>query len=119
MYTEIDLELYTIAIVRLNTAFEKLNDGNEDIEDLLDASYKDLKQLSEAISNNLSQNEVNNEIETFCTYSVVRFISYQNQLQKCRDNNPNLNESLSNLINIFNELYQLSNQYFKKRNVIL
>ena len=43
MYGEIDLESYTISIIRLNTAFQKLEDNADvlEIRSLFEESYED------------------------------------------------------------------------------
>ncbi|MGN0177659.1 MAG: hypothetical protein ACI389_07500 [Methanobrevibacter sp.] len=65
---EIDLELYTISMIRLNSIFQKIENNDivtniiPDIEDC----FNDLNRLYESILNDLSQYEINiNEYDPF------------------------------------------------------
>ena len=59
MDVEIDLELFTIAIIQLNNAFQKLNDNDTDIKESLDSSYENLKELSDSLENMTNNEEIN------------------------------------------------------------
>ena len=57
MYGEIDLELYTISMIRLNTAFKKLDDDGEADENILSMisdSSTDFEALLNDIVNDLN-----------------------------------------------------------------
>ena len=56
MYGEIDLESYTISIIRLNTAFQKLenSDSIQEIKALLEESLDDLEKLYMEIVDDLN-----------------------------------------------------------------
>ena len=58
---EIDLETYTLSIIRLNSAFEKLenNEPISDIKEMFHESYSDLDKLYHEIVEDLNQEEVN------------------------------------------------------------
>ena len=98
MNGELDLELYTLSIIRLNTAFQKLND-NEAIE-LLNQSADDLQTLYEDILNDLNQEEVNfGEYYPFFENGKQTFPQYIEVLGSIE--NENLAEPIDKLINIF------------------
>ncbi|WP_042694035.1 hypothetical protein [Methanobrevibacter oralis] len=79
MYGEIDLELYTISMIRLNTAFKKLDDGeaDENILSMISDSSTDFEALLNDIVNDLNQEEINyNEYDPFFENISQLFPSY-------------------------------------------
>ena len=64
-----------------------------------------------------TKNEKTYPPHNFDPYSYYN--TYKNQLEHYKNIDPNLNESLNNLIRIFDKIYQLSNEYFKNRDVML
>ena len=58
---EIDLESYTISIIRINTALSKLesNENINEIKELFCESFEDLDKLYRDIVSDLNQEEVN------------------------------------------------------------
>lgn len=115
---EIDLELFTIAIIQLNNAFQKLNNNDTDIKESLDSSYENLKELSDSLESIINYEEINaTEVEPFFTYSLNIFPEYKAQLANLENLDDNLNESVINLIEVFDKLYKIADEYFKNRGV--
>ena len=120
MYGEIDMELFTHTILELNNSFQKLNDGNFDVKESLDSSYKNLKSLYDSLNEILNADEINaNEVELFCSYSLNMFPEYKSQLTNLENLDDDLNESVINLIEIFDKLCEIAADYFKNRKVML
>ena len=63
MNGEIDLELYTISIIRLNTAFMKLEDNDDNTFALFNQSANDLEESYQDIVDELNQDEINYNVE--------------------------------------------------------
>ena len=115
---EIDLELFTIAIIQLNNAFQKLNDNCSDVKESLDSSYENLKELSDSLESIINEEEINaTEVEPFFTYSVKMFPEYKTQLANLENLDDDLNESVINLIEVFDKLHKIADEYFKNRGV--
>ena len=134
MTNEIDLELYTIAITRLNNGFQnigqiiqknaqQLQNNNpeaikiltEEIENTTPSfknSAKDFKKIYLDIVDGLNQKEVNyNEYEPFFNYINQIFPQYQENLIKSIDNlkniginNSKLDLAIMNLDNVISEI---------------
>ncbi len=64
MNGEPDLELYTISLIRLNTAFEKLESDEEEALEMIRKSSRDMDELYRDILNDLDQDEILMEITT-------------------------------------------------------
>ena len=114
MYGEIDLELYTISIIRLNTAFEKLNskENIDGIKELFKQSYIDFQELYEDIVKDLNKNEINlNEYYLFFQNGKEIFPQYIEVLQSIK--NEELSEVVNLLINVFLNLNKIA-EGFKK-----
>ena len=112
MYGEIDLELYTVSIIRLNTAFEKLNSSEniEDIKELLKQSYSDLQELYEDIVKDLNKNEINfNEYYLFFQNGKEIFPQYIEVLQSI--DNEELTEIVNLLLNVFSNLNKIADGF--------
>ena len=65
---EINLELYTLCMIQINTIFQKIADNNPTDEIIADINNcrNDLKQLHEEIVDDLSKEEINiNEYDPF------------------------------------------------------
>ena len=85
MYGEIDLESYTISIIRLNTAFQKLenSDSIQEIKALLEESLEDLEKLYKDTVDDLNNDEVNiNEYYMFFQNGRQTFPQYIEALGK-------------------------------------
>lgn len=117
---EIDLELYTISMIRLNSIFQKIEDDEivTDIISDIDDCFNDLNQLYEDISNDLSQEEINiNEYDPFFENGMVMFPEYTKSIDEAVENadDENLKAALNNLSGIFIKLINTGNGYFEKR----
>ena len=110
----IDLELYTISIIRLNTAFEKIQDTliTDEIKNMFKDSLNDLETIYNDIVTNLNQNEVNlNEYYLFFQNGKRIFPQYIEILENI--DNEELEEYINPLINVFKNLNKIS-QAFKE-----
>ena len=109
MYGEIDLETYTLSIIRLNTAFEKLN-SQENIDvtkELFTQSFNDLKKIYEDIVEDLNQNEVNlNEYYLFFNNGKQTFPQYIEVLGTVKRDE--LQEVVNSLLNVFTNLNRIA-----------
>lgn len=120
---EIDLELYTISMIRLNTIFQKIEDerNSSEITSNIDDCINELTQLCKDISNDLSQAEINiNEYDPFFENGMVMFPQYYNAIESYmeKEDDENLKSSLTALSDVFVELIKMGNGYFKKRGMI-
>lgn len=114
MNGEIDLELFTLAILEMNNAFSKLDENNSDVKHSLDSSHENLKKLSDSLKEITNSEEINDtEVEPFFTFAINTFPGYKNQLANLENLDDDLNESVINLIEVFDELYRISDDYFK------
>ena len=127
MSNEIDLELYTIGITRLNNGFQnigliiqnnaqELHEGNleaikiltKEIENRVpsfEASANDFEKIYLDTVNGLNQSEVNyNEYEVFFKYINQIFPQYQESLKKSIDNLKNIGIENKNLKNAIKKL---------------
>ena len=108
MNGELDLELYTISIIRLNTAFQKLDEP--DTISLFNQSADDLQNLYEDILNDLNQDEVNfGEYYPFFENGKQTFPQYIEVLGSIE--NQNLEEPVNRLMNIFNNLNKIAEAF--------
>lgn len=115
MNGEIDLELYTLSLIRLNTALQKLENG-DDASEMFGESAKDLKEFYLDVVNDLNQEEVNfGEYRSFFENGKRSFPQYINVLKgyKSSENN-DLQSSLDSLINTFTNLNRIA-EAFKDR----
>lgn len=114
MYSEVDLELFAISIIRLNSAFEKL-DNNEPIEEvkiLIDESIEDFQKLYDDLDYDLKNNEISyNEYYLFLQYSSHILPRYIEDIEKIE--NDELEDNLNNLIEIFDKLNRLAISFYK------
>jgi hypothetical protein len=112
MYGEIDLESYTISIIRLNTAFQKLEDNADvlEIRSLFEESYEDLQKLYLDIVDDLNQDEVNlNEYYLFFANGKQAFPQYIEALQSI--GNEELESSVNSLLNVFENLNKIAKEF--------
>ena len=109
MNGEIDLELYTISLIRLNTAFQKLDDVCE-ASALLNESADELERFYKDVVNDLNQEEVNfGEYYPFFENGKQTFPQYINALKEIE--NDELDEVVKKLINIFNNLNRIAEAF--------
>ncbi len=112
MYGEIDLESYTISIIRLNTAFQKLEDNVEvlEIKNLFEESYNDLQKIYLDIVDDLNQDEVNlNEYYLFFANGKQAFPQYIDALKSI--DNEELESSVNSLLNVFENLNKIAKEF--------
>ena len=112
MYGEIDLESYTISIIRINSALSKLESGDDisEVKDLFNDSFNDLNKLYKDIVDDLNQEEVNlNEYHLFFQNGKQTFPQYIEVLGNI--DNPELEECLCDLVNVFNNLNKIADGF--------
>jgi len=111
---EIDLELYTLSIIRLNNALEKLENSKptDEIKNMFTQSYKDLHKLYEDIVNDLNQDEINlNEYYLFFENGKQVFPQYISVLGNIEETE--LKDIINSLINVFSNLNKISEAFAK------
>ena len=116
MYGEIDLESYTISIIRLNTAFQKLenSDSIQEIKALLEESLDDLEKLYKDTVDDLNNDEVNiNEYYMFFQNGRQTFPQYIEALGSIE--NSELQEVVTSLLNVFTNLQQNCRRIFRRK----
>ena len=109
MYGEIDLESYTVSIIRLNTAFGKLenSDSIQEVKTLLEESLNDLEKVYKDIVDDLNQDEVNlNEYYLFFQNGRQTFPQYIEALGNI--DNTELQEVVNLLLNVFTNLNKIA-----------
>ena len=112
MYGEIDLESYTISIIRLNTAFQKLEDNADvlEIKGLLEESHDELQRLYLDIVDDLNQDEISlNEYYLFFANGKQAFPQYIEALKSI--NNEELKTSVNSLLNVFENLNKIAKEF--------
>lgn len=112
MYGEIDLESYTISLIRINTALSKLEDDDNisQVRGLFNESFNDLDKLYRDIVDDLNQEEVNlNEYHLFFQNGRQTFPDYIEVLGNI--DNEELEECLDNLINVFGNLNKIAGAF--------
>lgn len=117
---EIDLELYTISIIRLNSIFQKIEDKKivTDIISDINDCFNDLNQIYEDILNDLSKEEINiNEYDPFFENGMVMFPEYAKSIDETigKIDDKNLKVALNSLSGLFVKLIKVGNEYFEKR----
>jgi exonuclease VII small subunit len=109
MYGEIDLESYTISIIRLNTAFLKLEDEDsiDEVSEMFEESFNDLNKIYNDIVDELNQNEVNlNEYYLFFKNGRQTFPQYIEALSGIE--NAELRKEVNSLLNVFGNLNKIA-----------
>ncbi|WP_458405121.1 hypothetical protein [Methanobrevibacter sp.] len=104
----IDLESYTISIIRINTALSKLNDNRiDEVKELFDESFVDLQQLYLDIVDDLNRREVNlNEYYLFFQNGKQVFPQYIEVLNSIDIGE--LEDSAGQLANVFKNLNKIA-----------
>ena len=104
----IDLESYTISLIRINSALSKLEDNDiDEAKELLDESFRDLQKVYLETVEDLNQEEVNlNEYYLFFENGKQTFSQYIEALGNIE--NEELSEVASNLANVFNNLNKIA-----------
>lgn len=109
---EIDLELYTISIIRLNSALEKLENQEpiNEVKSMFCESADDLNRLYEDIIKDLNQDEINiNEYYLFFQNGKQIFPQYIEVLGDI--DNKELDDEITSLITTFNNFNKISDAF--------
>ena len=117
MNGEIDLELYTISLIRLNTAFEKLDSSDTDeVKEMIEESLNDLQTLYEDIVKDLNQDDVNlNEYYLFFQNGKQVFPKYIEMLGNIE--NESLSDAINKLKNVFENLNKIADAFPKDNSI--
>jgi hypothetical protein len=114
MYCEIDLESYTFAIVKLNTAFNKLENNGccDEVKTLIKESVDEFETLHENILKDLNHNQTNfDEYLRFFEYGLLTFPRYVEDLKTIE--NEELKDHMNRLIRVFDNLNKLAIAFCK------
>lgn len=112
---ELDLELYTFAIIRLNNALDNL-ENNKDAKTMFSESADELDEFFKDTVNDLNQEEVNyNEYELFFKNGKNSFPEYINILKETlnKTDDKSIKHSLESLINTFTNLNKIAEGMIK------
>jgi hypothetical protein len=122
MAGEIDLELYTICVIRLNNVFQKIEDNEEISEinsDLTDC-INDFSELYGEIVHDLKEGTVDyNEYDPFFENGINTFPTYVKNIEKYSEkvDDEELKTNFELLLLIFRKLIKVGHEYFKARGV--
>ena len=112
MNGEIDLESYTISIIRINTALQKFEDKQDisEIKTLFEESLNDLEKLYKDTVDDLNQEDVNlNEYYLFFQNGRQMFPQYIEVLGNIE--NESLDDVMNSLINVFRNLDKIAEAF--------
>ena len=120
---EIDLELYTITIVSMNSAFSKLE--ADEFDDgaimLLNESLENFEKIYQSTLIDLSMSEINyGEYDYFLLNVYSAFPGYIESIEIYNQTviNNELKAILNELKNLFASFIKIAEDYFKKRGVL-
>ena len=119
MNGEIDLELYTISIIRLNKALEKLetSQNNDDIKEMFKESCRDFEELYKDIISDLNGEEIQfNDYYLFFENGKQVFPQYIDALKKIE--NEEIKEYIDSLINVFANLNKISKSFPSQQDMV-
>lgn len=107
MYGEIDLETYTISIIRLNSALEKLENSPDEVRVMFEESLRDLEKIYHDVVDDLNRDEINlNEYYLFFQNGKQTFPQYIEVLGRIE--NEELQDVVNRLLNVFNNLNKIA-----------
>ena len=112
MNGEIDLELYTVSIIRLNTALEKLENNKlpDEIKEMFKESCEGLHELYRDIIDDLNQEGIQpDEYYMFFENGKQIFPQYIEILKSIKE--AELENILNSLINVFENLNKISEAF--------
>ena len=120
---EVDLELYTITIVSMNSSFAKLEKDEFNAEGiiLLNESIGNFKELYQNTLIGISLREINyGEYDNFLFTVVTSFPRHVENIENYNQTviNNELKLLLSELMQLLEKFIKISEDYFKKRGVI-
>ena len=108
MNGEPDLELYTISLIRLNTAFEKLKSDEKEALEMIEKSSDDFEELYRDILNDLEKDEILfADYYSFFENGKTAFPMYIQALTELDVND----ESVDRLINTFINLNKIAQAF--------
>ena len=112
---EIDLETYTISIIRLNSAFEKLENDEpiDGIRKMLEDSYNDLNKLYHDIVNDLNQDRDPNLNEYYMFLRMENRYFHNTLMHWETLKIMNLMKVLIHFLNVFNNLNKIAEAFPK------
>lgn len=119
MNGEIDWELYTISIIRLNNALEKLetSQNNDDIKEMFNESCRDFEELYKDIISDLNGEEIQfNDYYLFFENGKQVFPQYIDALKKIE--NEEIKEYIDSLINVFANLNKISKSFPSQQDMV-
>lgn len=119
---EIDLELYTISIIQLNSTFEKLETDEYDLDanSLLKESIDNFREIYQSTLIDLSLTEINyGEYDSFFINVKSSFPRYIANIKEYIIilENEELKSNLNELLEILEDFIKISDIYFKKRGI--
>lgn len=112
MNGELDLELYTISIIGLNNALNKLDNSqmNDEIKEMFKESCNNFQKLYDDIVNDLNQDEIQfNDYYMFFQNGKQMFPQYIENLKSIE--NEEINDYINSLINIFENLNRIAEAF--------
>lgn len=118
MNGEIDLELYTISIIRLNNALEKLETSQDidDTKEMFKESCRDFKELYEDIISDLNEEEIQfNDYYLFFENGKQVFPQYIDALKNIE--NEELEKYIDSLINVFSNLNKIAKAFPSQQDI--
>lgn len=119
MNGEIDLELYTISMIRLNNALEKLETSpdSDDIEKMFKESCRDFEELYKDIISDLNEDEIQfNDYYLFFENGKQVFPQYIDALKDI--NNKDLEKYIDSLINVFSNLNKIAKAFPSQQEMV-
>ncbi|WP_296893899.1 hypothetical protein [uncultured Methanobrevibacter sp.] len=119
MNGEIDLELYTISIIRLNNALENLENTpiTDETKEMFKTSCNDLNELYTDIVNDLNNEEIQfSEYYLFFENGKQMFPHYIKTLESIE--NTEIKDEINSLINIFNNLSKIAEAFPSQQDLI-
>lgn len=119
---EIDLEMYTISIIQLNAAFEKLqkDEFGNDANQLLMESIDNFKRIYQSTLIDLSLKEINySEYDYFFMNVKSSFPRYITDIGNYMAllKNEDLKLSLNELLEVLDKFIKIADIYFNKRGI--
>ena len=119
MNGEIDLELYTISIIRLNNALENLENTpiTDETKEMFKTSCNDLNELYTDIVSDLNNEEIQfSEYYLFFENGKQMFPHYIKTLESIE--NTEIKDEINSLINIFNNLSKIAEAFPSQQDLI-
>lgn len=119
MQGEIDLELYTISIIRLNNALEKMENSqfSHETKEMFKESCNNFKELYTDIINDLNNEDTQfNEYYLFFQNGKQMFPQYIETLKSI--DNIEIEDEINSLINVFMNLNKIADAFSSQKEMI-